>query len=249
MDISGAARDRRTGASAFCGTAPSTVTASVVKMDILVTLALRAPLTGDTWAMAERMIRTSDNDATTPLWHQIGGAAGLAATYRALGLVRTVPDPARGWGATRTDPADRLRVLEALCSPASPLDATRRAAALELLASVDPSQAWGVRAAAAPGERVALKNGWLARTVDGGTWTVNSVGRITGPGRDLLVAVLSRGHATLPAGIAAVERAAIRLEEALARGQAAIGTRRGRTGRDAGSGSTTASAGEDADSA
>jgi hypothetical protein len=48
---------------------------------------------------------------------------------------------------------------------------------------------------------VALKNGWLPLNDASTDWQVNSVGWISGAGRDYLVAVLSTGNPTEQYGI------------------------------------------------
>ncbi|HEX9176425.1 MAG TPA: hypothetical protein VF874_10195, partial [Mycobacterium sp.] len=53
-----------------------------------------------------------------------------------------------------------------------------------------------------PGQRVALKNGWM---VVQQIWGINSMGRIWGSGRDFVIAVLTNGSPTKNVGIATVE--------------------------------------------
>ncbi|MEU6035276.1 serine hydrolase [Actinomadura sp. NPDC047616] len=189
------------------------VTASTVKVDIVIALLLRAQrrhraLTGTERALAERAIRFSDNAATTELWHLIGGGAGLAAANRRLGMRHTRPGPGDFWGSTVTSAADQLRVLAALSPGRGPLTARNRKYVLDLMADVTPTQAWGVSAAAGRGDRVALKNGWLPRKADAGRWTINSIGRVRGGGHDLLIAVLSSGNASMSEGVTTVEHVA-----------------------------------------
>ena len=74
------------------------------------------------------------------------------------------------------------------------------------MGSVETSQRWGVSAAAGKGEKTAIKNGWLARSTEGGRWIINSVGRITGDGVDVSLAVLSHGHGSMDGGIDTVEK-------------------------------------------
>ncbi len=166
------------------------ITASGVKVDILMALlARRDRLSGGERDLASRMIRHSDNLAADALWWRIGGGAGLGAYYRRIGLVETVPGPTRYWGGTRTSPADRIRLLELLARGGGGLSAAERKLVLGLMGHVRRDQDWGVSAAARPGDRVALKNGWVPRPLARGTWAVTSYGRVTGPGRDLLLSV------------------------------------------------------------
>ncbi|WP_432753569.1 serine hydrolase [Streptomyces sp. JL2001] len=198
-------------------------TASVVKVDILAALLLRAQDGGRWPAPAElgcaaAMIEHSDNDSATTLWRTIGGAGGLDAANARLGLTRTTG--ARAWGLTQTTARDRLTLLAAVFGTDSPLTADSRACVAGLMERVVAGQDWGVSAAADGPRDTALKNGWLPRDATG-LWDVNSIGRITAGGRVRLVAVLSDGHPTREAGIALVERAARAAVSALATTDAA----------------------------
>lgn len=201
--------DHRTGLSYTYGGDLAIRTASVVKVDILAAVVLRAQdagreLTATEQSLATAMIRSSDNDAASNLWWSIGGSAGLAQAEARLGLTETVPGTGEYWGATTTTVADRIRLLDTIADPAGPL-AAHRDYILGLMGTVDADQAWGVSAAATGADAVSLKNGWIG--LDGG-WTVNSVGRITGPTTDLTIAVLSRYQASYRDGIASVEQIA-----------------------------------------
>ncbi|WP_329122632.1 serine hydrolase [Streptomyces sp. NBC_01353] len=206
--LSVAVLDLETGRSASYGGAGRTYdTASVVKLDILVALLLRAQDEGREPTAAERtaaaaMIRRSDNTSATTLWQTIGGAEGLGAANARLGLSETTG--AAAWGLTQTTAADQLALLTAVFGTDSPLDPDSRAYATELMEGVVAGQDWGVSAA---GDGPALKNGWLPRDATG-LWDINSVGRVTAGGRVYLVAVVSDGHATKEAGIGLVEDAA-----------------------------------------
>ncbi|MGW5047549.1 serine hydrolase [Streptomyces griseoluteus] len=191
-------------------------TASIVKVDILATLLLQAqdagrPLTARERALAEPMIRNSDNAATNALWREIGGAAGLEAANKRMGLTSTKGGPGPKWGLTQTTASDQIRLLLRVFDGAatsvadSPLDQDSRAYIRALMTRVASDQAWGVSAAS--GSDHALKNGWLQRTASG-LWDVNSVGRVTVDGHRYLVAVLSDGSPSMNEGISVVEQAA-----------------------------------------
>nr|SBO99662.1 secreted protein [Nonomuraea gerenzanensis] len=90
---------------------------------------------------------------------------------------------------------------------------------------MEPSQAWGVSAAAPKGE-VALKNGWLPAEVHDGLWTVNSVGRLVVRGHELLIAVLSERSPAMGNGVATVERMARLAVRTLVRAGAGVEARR-----------------------
>ncbi|MFE0401853.1 MULTISPECIES: serine hydrolase [Streptomyces] len=187
-------------------------TASVVKVDILAALLLRAQdegrrLTPTERADAAAMIEHSDNASASRLWRAIGAAAGLDAANERFGLTDTEGGDGMLWGLTRTTVADRLRLLRQVFGEESELEAASRAYVRTLMGRIAQGQHWGV-SAAADGSGWALKNGWLPRTATG-LWDVNSVGRVTSQGRELLVAVLSDGHTTQARGISLVEAAAV----------------------------------------
>jgi beta-lactamase class A len=186
-------------------------TASIVKVDILAALLLRAQdegrrLTAREEAYAAVMIGSSDNDAATALWNAIGGADGLDAANARFGLTDTVGGEGGLWGLTRTTAADQLTLLRQVFGDDSRLDEVSRRYVQGLMGEIAAGQRWGV-SAAADGTAWALKNGWLPRSTTG-LWVVNSIGRVTVGGRDLLVAVVSDGNAAQAAGIRLVEAAA-----------------------------------------
>ncbi|WP_257582540.1 serine hydrolase [Streptomyces sp. TLI_146] len=196
------------GEAVYGGAGRTYDSASVVKVDILAALLLRAQdegrgLTGQERAYAADMIERSDNDAATALWQVIGGPAGLDGANARLGLTETAG--AAAWGLTQTTARDRLALLRAVFGADSALDARARGYVGALMGRTVLGQDWGVSAA---GTGWALKNGWLPRSTTG-LWVVNSIGRVTtADGHGWLVAVLSDGHTSLEAGVSAVEEAA-----------------------------------------
>lgn len=208
-DFAVAVLDHTTGVSYTFGADETFETASVVKVEILAALLLQArqngrALTASEQSLANVMIRQSDNDAATALWWKIGDSAGLSGANSTLGLTETVPGTDGWWGLTTTTVSDQIRLLDTIADPAGPLGDANQVI-LDLMGSVVADQDWGVSAAATTGESTVLKNGWMTRESQGGRWTVNSVGRITGTGTDLTIAVMTRGHATLADGISFVE--------------------------------------------
>ncbi|MDI2132335.1 serine hydrolase [Yinghuangia seranimata] len=203
--------DIATGVSATSGGDRSYATASIVKVDILATLLLQAQQDRRTLSASERqtaeaMVEESDNDAADTLWDEIGGAHALATANAALGLTSTVPGADGLWGLTSTTVGDQLALLHDVIAEDSPLNASSRAYLQDLMGSVDADQAWGVSAAADGGDTV-LKNGWLPRD-ETGLWVINSIGRISFQGHELLVVVLSDGQRSEEAGEAQVEAVA-----------------------------------------
>ncbi|WP_327086789.1 class A beta-lactamase-related serine hydrolase [Nonomuraea sp. NBC_01738] len=182
------------------------ITASGAKVDILTALMLRrTKLGGGESDLANRMIRESDNSAADALWWRVGAGGGMSQFYRRMGLTETVPGPSRYWGGTNTSPADRIRLLRLLVEGGHGLVAADRELILGLMGRVQRDQAWGVSAAARPGDHVALKNGWTPRPFIHNTWAVTSYGRVRGPGRDLLLSVQTDLQPGEGSGIAAIE--------------------------------------------
>jgi beta-lactamase class A len=210
-EFSVAVLDKKTGRKFSYRGTKTYDTASVVKVQVLACLLMTAQdknrdLTSTELALAKRMIRLSDNDATTSLFNKLGKNPAVQACDKRLGLTQTKVNSA--WGLTRTTVDDQVKLLSQLVSTSSPLDADSRKLAFTLMNSVDKSQDWGVPAAARTGDVFTVKNGWDTRTADGGKWVVNSVGRITGPSTDVSIAVLSHDHTSMAAGITVVEKVA-----------------------------------------
>jgi hypothetical protein len=210
--------DRTTGVKAAFGGGHQFHTASIVKADILAILLLRhqaagTPLSEYEQKLATLMIEDSDNDAATDLWNDVGAAEGVAEANVRLGLHHTTPGEDGYWGLTRTTVADQLELLSDLTSAHSPLTAASRSFELRLMRHVEPSQAWGISAAATPGTCCAVKNGWLP---DPQLWVINSIGVIRRDGQVLLVAVLSDDQPTEAGGIAQIKAATVAAADAIA---------------------------------
>ncbi len=207
--VTAAVADLDTGQVWIEHPAVRSVTASIVKVDILETLLYQAqqagrPLSGAVVATARGMIEASDNDDATALWNLAGGSAGVAAYDGALGLTETVPDPFGAWGLTTTSAADQLLLLRALVVPNGLLDEASQDFQLALMQSVEAGQNWGVSGGIPAGVTVALKNGWLPLSGDS-DWEINSIGRIKGDGRRYLIAVLTTHDPSEAAGIDTIE--------------------------------------------
>ncbi|WP_116244255.1 serine hydrolase [Nocardiopsis sp. FIRDI 009] len=205
-----AVQDLRTGTTFSHAAHERFPTASTVKLTILTMLLLRADergtgLTASEYARAERMIRYSDNGVTDGLYARLGFTEGFEEGARTLGFTETEPHPRGVWGATRTTASDQIRLLRALYTDTSPLAEEDRAYVRGLMESVAPEQAWGISAAAGPGDTVGLKNGWVPRQSNGGLWNINSVGYVAGPDREYLIAVLSDDHPGYVGGVDLVE--------------------------------------------
>ncbi|MHC0428604.1 serine hydrolase [Streptomyces sp. O3] len=205
--VSVAVMDLGDGALAVYGDDETFDTASIVKVDVLAALLLRAQDEGRRLTPREReyaadMIVNSGNESTTELWATIGHAEGLDAANQRLGLTGTRAGERGAWGLTQTTAADQVALLRAVFGgDESELSEASRAYIQGLMGRIADGQGWGVSAAGSDG---ALKNGWLPRSTTG-LWDVNSIGRVTADGHDCLIAVLSDGHATKEAGVALTE--------------------------------------------
>ena len=206
--------DVRTGRSWRLGDGPAQAEASVVKLDILETLLARqggTALSPAGQSLTQSMIEDSDNDAATSLWDEVGGAAGIGAYNDKAGLTRTALSACvtcagfawPGWGLTTTEPQDQITLLKQLIAPgARPLlSDAERSYTLSLMENVTPGERWGVSSGVPAGVTVALKNGWLPLDDVNTDWQVNSVGWVSGDGRDYLIAVLTTGNPTEQYGI------------------------------------------------
>ena len=206
--------DVRTGQSWRLGAGAAQAEASVVKLDILETLLARqdgTALSPGDQSLAQSMIEDSDNDAATSLWYEAGGATGIGTYNGRAGLTRTIPSQCvacagfswPGWGLTTTVPYDQLSLLKQLIAPGPRplLSDAERSYALSLMENVASDQRWGVSGGVPAGVTVALKNGWVPLNGANTDWQVNSVGWVSGDGRDYLIAVLATGNPTEQYGI------------------------------------------------
>jgi hypothetical protein len=196
--------------------------ASVVKVAILMTVLDRAvregrEVTRGELDLLEPMIQESDNDSTTLLWDQVGGAPAVEAYLRSIGVEDIAPNAQEMWGASRAS-AKAVAQLFGLIAFGDVLDPARRRLALHLLSGVVPSQRWGVTAGVPDelpaGTVIGLKDGWYPA---GFGWWVNSAGMLI-PGDDrppYAIAVLTRGQPTWEYGIATIEGVASRVHDAL----------------------------------
>lgn len=193
--------------------------ASIVKLDILETLleqrqSAGQTLTTDDESLTQSMVEDSDNDAATDLWDEVGSAPGIQAFNSEVGLEDTTPSPCvvcagfpwPGWGLTTTTPADQIALLREVVLPNSLLTPANRNYALQLLENVTPDQRWGVTGGVPPEVTVALKNGWLPLNNSDTDWQINSIGWVSGAGRDYLLAVLTTGNPTESYGIETIDQ-------------------------------------------
>jgi hypothetical protein len=220
--------DVSSGQSWRLGDGPPQAEASVVKLDILEALLAKqagTELSAGDQSLSQSMIEDSDNDAATSLWDEAGGATGIGAYNDSAGLAGTIPSACvtcagfawPGWGLTTTVPQDQLSLLRQLIAPGPRplLSDEQRTYALSLMENVAPGQRWGVSGGVPAGVTVALKNGWLPLNDANTDWQINSVGWVSGDGRDYLVAVFTTGNPTEQYGIDTINALSSRIWTAM----------------------------------
>ncbi|AKT52468.1 hypothetical protein ADJ73_00185 [Arsenicicoccus sp. oral taxon 190] len=192
-------------------------TASLVKLDVLLTLLLQRQdegreLSSSDEELARSMITYSDNKATTTLWGRIGGDDGLREANERFGMTETEPGTSYRWGLTTTTAADQVRLVRNLVTD-GPLHEPARRFALELLSQVSDDQDWGI-SAASPHDEAELKNGWLPLP-DG--WVVTSAGRVQAAnGHELLMSVITCDGSSEQGSIETIEHLSALAAAALA---------------------------------
>ena len=154
--------------------------------------------------LASKMIRNSDNNATTTLVNRyLGGTKGMQAIYSALGMSQTTPGENNHWGLTKTTATDQLKLLnEIFIKPhSSYLNDKSRNYIKSLMGSVSAGQNWGVSAGS---KDFYLKNGWLALSPSW-TWYVNSIGYIPRGNDSYTIAVYSDNNLPMSVGVNKIE--------------------------------------------
>jgi beta-lactamase class A len=202
--------DLTTGTQEAYGGTEEFVTASIVKVDILVAMLYQAQeagqaLTGEDQDLATTMIENSDNDSASDLYDDVGGAGAIDDANRECGLSETTVGTDGYWGLTTTTADDQIRLLRVVFTRPSPLSAASQDYIQSLMSQVEAGQRWGVTAAAGPGTRFMVKNGWLPNPY---LWEINSIGEVTRDGQRMLIAVLSDDNASEDSGISLVEQVA-----------------------------------------
>ena len=199
--------DETTGQTWTLGARTPQDEASIIKVDILETLLAQHRTTGTAlsasdMALTEEMIEDSDNDAATALWNEVGGPQGIRTYNASIGLTDTTPSNCvscvgfawPGWGLSTTTAVDQIALLRELLQRSTHLTDVQQAFALGLMERVTPVQRWGVTTGVPLQATVALKNGWLPLTSEANDWQINSIGWISGGGRNYLIAVLTYGR-------------------------------------------------------
>jgi hypothetical protein len=117
------------------------------------------PLRAADHRLIDPMIERSDNDAATAVL-QFVGARGVYGVAERAGMRRFSLDT-NVWGLSRIDASDQARFFLHVDAH---VVARHRAEAMHLLASVTPSQRWGIGRLRLPGWQLYFKGGWGAGT-------------------------------------------------------------------------------------
>lgn len=117
-------------------------------------------LTGAEQSLLGPMIRASNNETTTAL-RNITGAAAINRMAKKAGMRSFRQHPA--WGLSQTTPRDQARFMQ---NYESFIPDRHQRYARRLLASVIPSQRWGIPRARPTGWDVFFKGGWGVRGVN-----------------------------------------------------------------------------------
>jgi hypothetical protein len=151
------------------------------------------------------MIQFSENDAAYSLWYSTGGAEAMAALFESLGLgsIEAYPD---SWGSTLASPLQMANLL-AMIVQGDVLDEAARETAINVLSSVDPSQAWGALSGTEGlATETGVKNGWYPGP---NGWSLNSLAYVVSDdGPAYTIAIFSQGSAIMADGIATIEEIA-----------------------------------------
>jgi beta-lactamase class A len=206
--------DLSTGQQWTLGQQAPQAEASVVKLEILEAVLNQRMIQRVVLSLTEQelsppMIEQSDDEAATTLWQDVGSTKGMRAFDHKAGLAHTSPSSCLqcpgsswpGWELTTTTPQDQITLLRQLVQPSGVLDRNDQKYALNLLENVTPAQRWGVSGGVPAGVTVALKNGWLPLNATSLDWQVDSVGWVSGDGRNYLIAVLSTSNPSEQYGI------------------------------------------------
>jgi hypothetical protein len=182
------------------------VSASLVKAMLLVAYlnradALERPLAEPERELLASMIQRSDNDAATAV-RDVVGDDGLREVARRAGMLDFAA--ARSWGSSRITAADQARFFYQLDALVPEL---HRPFARQLLATIIPTQRWGIPAATPPGWTVFFKGGW--RPTNG--WVVNQAAFLEGPPGRLAIAILSDHNPSFAYGTRTLRGVASRL--------------------------------------
>nr|WP_051700145.1 serine hydrolase [Limosilactobacillus reuteri] len=180
--------------------------ASTVKVAVLAQLLhnTNGNLNSYQQSLAERMIRNSDNNATTEIVkNYLGGVSRMSEIYSALGMSDTTPGYGNYWGLTTTTPVDQLKLLNQiyLAPYSNYLNDASRNYIKNLMGSVNADQNWGISAGSS---QFYVKNGWLALSPSW-RWYVDSIGFIPQDGNGYTIAVYTDNNLPMSTGVNLIE--------------------------------------------
>jgi beta-lactamase class A len=189
------------------------IVASTIKVSLAMAAYERSRRTGVPLTAGERdrmtdMLEWSDNTAASYFYATIGGASGLAAYLRRIGVsgwAPYAPHPA-SWGWSSVNPVTGSRILEKLWRGQAGITSAARSRILYLMRHVTSSQRWGVGDTAPAGSTVAVKDGWVVGP--DGHWAVNSTGIVVAPGHTWIVTIYTRANSGYSAGVTIVRKLA-----------------------------------------
>ena len=162
---------------------------------------LQQPLPPEQDAQANKAIKNSDNDAADALWAWAGARPAYDALAKDLKLANTHSAPEKDfWSWTWTTPLDQLSFMHQLVKgDTTALTDAQRSYLLGLMGQVQDDQTWGVGFPKSGTVQVEMKNGWVQFQSTDNLWAVNSIGHVSGDGRDYLLTMMGR-YPTFDAG-------------------------------------------------
>jgi beta-lactamase class A len=188
---------------------------STAKVPIMVAVLDRAVrenrrVTAREQRLISAMITTSDNNAATTLYADIGGAKAVNSYLRRIGINNTHMDPG-SWGYSTTTAQDMARLMAKLGNCTILVERLCNYG-VGVMQQVVRSQHWGVSAGVPDAASVALKNGWFPST---GGWGVNSIGLVRSGGKHYAIAAFTSPNPSMDYGIQTIERLSTEVYAAL----------------------------------
>lgn len=180
-------------------------TASIIKVAIMMAMVSRyEKLNHEHQKLIYEMITTSDNNATTELWNELGGDQFMKDWFKKLNINHTLPGTEGYWGLSQTTAKDQVQLLKLIVKPNKLFSDKQREYLKDTMSKVIRSQKWGISSGWS-GNEVSLKNGWSPRRWN--EWKVNSIGFVGNNGEArFIISVLSEGSPSEKYGIKTVEQ-------------------------------------------
>jgi beta-lactamase class A len=218
--VTAALYDARSGQTWVLHPAQRDYTASIVKVEIMGTALREAQNVGRRLPAYEKdlmvpMIEASDNQSATTLLADVGGPKAVGRFDRSVGMYQTIPSTMQfipgtdlpGWGLTTTSALDEVKLVSTFAFHNSILTDGNRNYGLDLMEHIEAGENWGVPTGVPAGTTVAVKNGWVPIPPTN-YWQINTIGWVSGHGRDYVLAVLSANNPSEGYGIETVDHVA-----------------------------------------